>query len=116
MKLLKNWLFAEPRAARGDIFAALDIGSSKIACLIARSENEGPPRIVGIGHQLSEGMKQGGVSNMEAAVESSLTDKRSKVMADSRTSQLIVVTTEKEQDTVATLVEQLDKPTRQVLI
>ncbi len=66
MKLLKKWLFAEPHVARGEIFSALDIGSSKIACLIARSENEGAPRIVGIGHQLSEGMKQGGVSNMEA--------------------------------------------------
>jgi cell division protein FtsA len=66
MKFLNNWLFAEPHASRGEIFAALDIGSSKIACLIARSENEGTPRVVGIGHQLSEGMKQGGVSNMEA--------------------------------------------------
>jgi cell division protein FtsA len=66
MKLLGNWLFADPHVSRGEIFAALDIGSSKIACLIARSENEGPPRVVGIGHQLSEGMKQGGVSNMEA--------------------------------------------------
>jgi cell division protein FtsA len=66
MNFLKNWLFAEPLAAGGEVFAALDIGSSKIACLIARAEADGPPRIVGIGHQLSEGMKQGGVSNMEA--------------------------------------------------
>ncbi len=66
MSFLKNWLFADAAVAQGEIFAALDIGSSKIACLIARSENEGPPHVVGIGHQLSEGMKQGGVSNMEA--------------------------------------------------
>jgi cell division protein FtsA len=66
MKLLKDWLFAKPHATQGEIFSALDIGSSKIVCLIARSENDGPPRVVGIGHQLSEGMKQGGVSNMEA--------------------------------------------------
>ncbi len=66
MKFLKNWLFAEPLAAGGEVFAALDIGSSKIACLIARAEADGPPRIVGVGHQLAEGMKQGGVSNMEA--------------------------------------------------
>ncbi|MFA5041220.1 MAG: cell division protein FtsA [Bdellovibrionales bacterium] len=66
MKLLKNWLFAEPHATEGEIFSALDIGSSKIVCLIARSENDAPPRVVGIGHQLSEGMRQGGVSNMEA--------------------------------------------------
>ncbi|MDD4617360.1 MAG: cell division protein FtsA [Alphaproteobacteria bacterium] len=66
MKFLKNWLFAEPLAAAGELFAALDIGSSKIACLIARSGEDSPPRIVGVGHQLSEGMKQGCVSNMEA--------------------------------------------------
>jgi cell division protein FtsA len=66
MKRIKNWLFAEPRASNGEIFAALDIGSSKIACLIARSENNEPPRVVGIGHQRTEGMKHGSVSNMEA--------------------------------------------------
>jgi len=66
MNFLKKWLFDEARVARGEVFAALDIGSSKIACLIARSENEGSPRVVCIGHQLSEGMKHGGVSNMEA--------------------------------------------------
>jgi cell division protein FtsA len=66
MKRLKKWLFAEPRTTGGDVFAALDIGSSKIACLIARASGDGPPRVVGIGHQLSEGVKQGSVSNMEA--------------------------------------------------
>ncbi|MDE2029341.1 MAG: cell division protein FtsA [Alphaproteobacteria bacterium] len=66
MKRLKSWLFNEPRTTGGDIFAALDVGSSKIACLIARSDNDGPPRVVGIGHQLSEGMKHGTISNMEA--------------------------------------------------
>ncbi|HEU0117729.1 MAG TPA: cell division protein FtsA, partial [Alphaproteobacteria bacterium] len=45
---------------------ALDIGSSKIACFIARAEGEGPPRVIGIGHQLAEGMKNGSVANMEA--------------------------------------------------
>ena len=53
---------------------------------------------------------------MESAVESALTDKRSRVVPDSRTSQLVVVATESEQDAVDTLIEQLDKPTRQVLI
>ncbi len=66
MKFLKKWLFAEPHVSGGEVYGALDIGSSKIACLIARSENDGPPKIVGIGHQLSEGMKNGNVSNMEA--------------------------------------------------
>jgi type II secretory pathway component GspD/PulD (secretin) len=63
-------------------------------------------------------LKYASVSNIQAAVESVLTDpsKRSKVMPDSRTSQLVVVATEKEQDAVDTLIGQLDKPTRQVLI
>jgi len=63
-------------------------------------------------------LKYSSASNMAAAVESVLSDpfKRSKVMPDSRTSQLVVIATEKEQDAVDTLVEQLDKPTRQVLI
>lgn len=41
---------------------------------------------------------------------------RSQVMGDPRTSQLIVVTTEKELPAVEELVERLDTPTRQVLI
>ena len=45
-----------------------------------------------------------------------MTDKRSRVIADNRTSQLIVVATDPEQAAVDTLIDQLDKPTRQVLI
>jgi type II secretory pathway component GspD/PulD (secretin) len=56
------------------------------------------------------------VSNMVINVSTALTDKRSKVVPDERTSQLIVVATDQEQTDVATLIERLDKPTRQVLI
>jgi general secretion pathway protein D len=45
-----------------------------------------------------------------------LTDKRSKVLQDPRTSQLVVVATENEQEALADLIIELDKPTRQVLI
>lgn len=61
-------------------------------------------------------LKYASVSNMEASVVSTLTDKRSRVVPDTRTSQLIVVATEKEQVDVDALISQLDKPTRQVLI
>ena len=44
MKSLKKWLFAEPLVKQGDIHAALDVGSSKIACFIARSDNPRPRR------------------------------------------------------------------------
>ncbi len=56
------------------------------------------------------------VSNMTEAVQSVLGDKRSRVIADSRTSQLLVVATDPEQQSVDTLIAQLDKPTKQVLI
>jgi type II secretory pathway component GspD/PulD (secretin) len=56
------------------------------------------------------------VSNMVVNVETALTDHRSKVVPDERTSELIVVATDKEQTDVAALIERLDKPTRQVLI
>jgi type II secretory pathway component GspD/PulD (secretin) len=61
-------------------------------------------------------LKYASVSNMEAAVSSALSDRRSRVVSDARTSQLVVVATEMEQADVDTLVNQLDKPTRQVLI
>lgn len=61
-------------------------------------------------------LKYSSVSNLTEAVQSVFTDKRSKVLPDTRTSQLIVVATDPEQSAVDTLVAQLDKPTRQVLI
>jgi type II secretory pathway component GspD/PulD (secretin) len=61
-------------------------------------------------------LKYASVSNMMEAAQSVLTDRRSKVLADVRTSQMIVVATDPEQVAIETLVNQLDKPTRQVLI
>ncbi len=55
-------------------------------------------------------------SNMVASVMTVLGDKRSKVIADVRTSQLVVSATEKEQEAVDKLVERLDTQTKQVLI
>lgn len=61
-------------------------------------------------------LKYASVSNMLASVQAAFTDRRSHVFADSRTSQLVVVATQNEQDSVDLLVSDLDKPTRQVLI
>jgi type II secretory pathway component GspD/PulD (secretin) len=61
-------------------------------------------------------LKYTSVSNMEVAVENTFTDKRSKVVPDNRTSQLVIVATDREQTAVDTLIEELDKPTKQVLI
>jgi cell division protein FtsA len=53
---------------RGDIVAALDIGSSKVCCLIVEMQGEGselsglvPPRVLGIGYHRSRGIKGGRV-------------------------------------------------------
>jgi type II secretory pathway component GspD/PulD (secretin) len=84
---------------------------TKIARITIKNPNAAPPLVTRVIQ-----LKYASVSNMEAAVQSALTDKRSRVVPDARTSQLVVVATENEQDAVDTLVEQLDKPTRQVLI
>src|SRR6478736_278261 len=55
-------------------------------------------------------------SNIVASVQTVLLDKRSKVIADVRTSQLVVSATEKEQEAVDKLIERLDLQTKQVLI
>ncbi len=62
-------------------------------------------------------LKWASPSNLVTVVQSSFADpKRSKVMPDYRTSQLIVVATEKEQVEVDKLVQSLDTRTKQVLI
>lgn len=55
-------------------------------------------------------------SNVLAAVTASLSDKRSKVVPDTRTSQLVIVATEKELTAVESLIAKLDTITKQVLI
>ena len=89
----------------------IEDAKTKIARISIKNPNAPPPLVTRVIQ-----LKYSSVSNMEASVESALTDKRSRVVSDSRTSQLVVVATESEQDAVDTLVEQLDKPTRQVLI
>ena len=64
-------------ARRSAILSVLDVGTSKIVCLIARLQPIEPSemlrgrthrcRILGIGHQRSRGIKSGTVVDMEAA-------------------------------------------------
>ncbi len=49
--------------------AALDIGSTKVCCFIARPDGSGGRRVIGIGHQVANGMRAGTVVDMEAAEE-----------------------------------------------
>src|SRR5262245_28542549 len=53
------------------LVAALDVGSTKVACFIAKIDAEGP-RVVGIGHQVSKGVRNGAVVSLEDAEASIL--------------------------------------------
>ena len=61
-------------------------------------------------------LKYASTTNMMDSIQGTLTDKRSRVIPDTRTSQLVVVATDPEQLAVDALVNQLDTPTKQVLI
>lgn len=61
-------------------------------------------------------LKYAYATNLLVNVQSVLLDKRSKVIADARTSQLVVVATDKEMTVVDELIARLDTPTKQVLI
>ena len=61
-------------------------------------------------------LKYASPTNIMIAVQNTFTDKRSKVVGDIRTSQLVVLATEKELPAIEDLVEHLDTQTRQVLI
>jgi cell division protein FtsA len=56
--------------ARAGSFGVLDIGSTKIVCVIARIESDGTPRALGFGWQKARGIKAGSVVDMEEAERS----------------------------------------------
>ena len=56
---------------RSSLFTVLDIGTSKIVCFIARPLSNGKAEVVGIGHQVSNGIRNGNIVDM-AAVETSI--------------------------------------------
>ena len=61
--------FLNGRKAAGnpEIFAVLDVGSSKVVCFIGREEEGVGVRILGAGYHASAGLKAGAVIDMEAA-------------------------------------------------
>ena len=54
-------------AARNGLLGALDIGTSKICCFIARIGEDDRPSVTGIGHHLSRGVRAGAIVDMEQA-------------------------------------------------
>ena len=58
---------ARPKGLRTGLFGVLDIGSTKIACLIGRTESDGAIRVLGVGWQKGRGVRQGGIADLEEA-------------------------------------------------
>ncbi|MBF0250073.1 MAG: cell division protein FtsA [Alphaproteobacteria bacterium] len=52
---------------KNGVVGALDIGTTKVTCLIARQEGTRPPRVIGIGHHVSGGVRGGVIVDMDAA-------------------------------------------------
>jgi cell division protein FtsA len=50
---------------RNGLIAAPDVGSTKVCCFLARVQDDGMPRIVGIGHQVARGMRAGAVVDLD---------------------------------------------------
>ncbi len=55
---------------RGGIVAALDVGSSKVCCVIAQVRGGHSFEILGFGHQVSSGIKSGVVIDMDSVITS----------------------------------------------
>jgi cell division protein FtsA len=58
---------ARPRHGRSGPFGVLDIGTTKIVCLIGRTESDGSLRALGFGWQKGRGIRGGGIVDLEAA-------------------------------------------------
>ncbi len=58
-----------PRGAprQSGAFGVLDIGTTKIACIIGRIESDGTPRVLGFGWQRGQGVRAGGIIDIEQA-------------------------------------------------
>jgi cell division protein FtsA len=58
-----------PRARphRAGLFGVLDIGTTKVACLIGRNESDGTLRVLGFGWQRGRGVRAGGIVDLEDA-------------------------------------------------
>ena len=73
------------------LVAALDIGSAKMACMVARIGGDRKPRLLGFGHQASAGVKKGVIVDMEAATQAiSAVVHDAEMMAEERVSSVFV--------------------------
>lgn len=62
---------------KSELFAALDVGTSKVCCAIARAvgnkyQDQAPLKVAGIGYQLSKGLRGGNIIDLDALEDSIL--------------------------------------------
>jgi cell division protein FtsA len=58
---------ARLRHGRGGPFGVLDVGTTKVVCLIGRTESDGSLRALGFGWHKGDGVRGGGIVDLEAA-------------------------------------------------
>jgi cell division protein FtsA len=56
-----------PRGGRAGPFGVLDVGSTKVTCLIGRVDGDGGLRVLGFGWQQARGVKGGGITDLDQA-------------------------------------------------
>jgi cell division protein FtsA len=56
-----------PRHQRSGPFGVVDIGTTKVACLIGRVESDGSLRVLGFGWQKGRGLNSGEITDLDAA-------------------------------------------------
>ena len=54
---------------RSGVVAALDIGTTKVSCFIARIDSRGTIRVGGVGHHEAKGLRAGAITDIDAAEE-----------------------------------------------
>ena len=59
--------YEAPRHHRSGPFGVVDIGTTKIACLIGRVESDGTLRVLGFGWQKGRGLNSGDITDLDAA-------------------------------------------------
>ncbi len=73
------------------LVAALDVGSAKMACVIARIGGDRKPRLLGFGHQAAAGVRKGVIVDMDAATAAiSAVVQEAETMADERIDSVFV--------------------------
>ena len=69
----------------------LDIGSTKVVCLVVRMDTSGNSEVIGIGHQISQGFKAGAITDIKLAETSILnTIEAAEQMAEENIDKIIV--------------------------